>query len=44
MSVEDPSLPQTELVALANEAHEMICPYSHATRNNVEVVLEVVGG
>ena len=25
------------------EAHEKICPYSHATRGNVEVLLEVVG-
>jgi lipoyl-dependent peroxiredoxin len=44
MSVEDKSLPQAELEALASEAHEMICPYSHATRNNVEVVLEILGG
>jgi osmotically inducible protein OsmC len=28
---------------LAKEAHEKICPYSHATRGNVEVLLEVVG-
>jgi osmotically inducible protein OsmC len=30
--------------SLAKEAHEKICPYSHATRNNVDVQLEVVGG
>jgi lipoyl-dependent peroxiredoxin len=41
--VEDPSLPQSELAALAKEAHEKICPYSHATRNNVDVQLEVKG-
>jgi Ohr subfamily peroxiredoxin len=41
--VEDASLPQTELVALATEAHEKICPYSHATRGNVDVALEVKG-
>ncbi len=42
--VEDKSLPQAELEALAREAHEQICPYSHATRNNVPVDLVVVGG
>ncbi|MEZ5935950.1 MAG: organic hydroperoxide resistance protein [Alphaproteobacteria bacterium] len=41
--VEDPSLPQAELQAIANEAHEKICPYSHATRNNVDVQIEVKG-
>jgi Ohr subfamily peroxiredoxin len=43
MRVEDKSLPQAELAALAREAHEKICPYSHATRGNVNVQLEVVG-
>jgi osmotically inducible protein OsmC len=41
--VEDPSLPQPELAALAKEAHEKICPYSHATRGNVDVQIEVKG-
>ncbi len=44
MRVEDKSLPQSELEALVKEAHEKICPYSHATRNNVPVEFEVVGG
>src|SRR5215475_7026796 len=44
LKVEDKSLPQAELAALAKEAHEKICPYSHATRGNVDVALEVVGG
>jgi lipoyl-dependent peroxiredoxin len=44
LHVEDKSLPQAELAALAKEAHEKICPYSHATRGNVDVQLEVVGG
>ena len=44
LHVEDRSLPQAELVTLAKEAHEKICPYSHATRGNVDVQLEVVGG
>ena len=44
LKVEDRSLPQADLAALAKEAHEKICPYSHATRNNVNVAFEVVGG
>ena len=44
LRVEDKSLKQAELAALAKEAHEKICPYSHATRNNVDVQLEIVGG
>jgi osmotically inducible protein OsmC len=43
MNVEDKSLPQSELADLVREAHEKICPYSHATRNNVDVQFEVVG-
>jgi Ohr subfamily peroxiredoxin len=43
MRVEDKSLPQAELTTLAREAHEKICPYSHATRGNVNVQFEVVG-
>jgi osmotically inducible protein OsmC len=44
LTVEDPSLPQAELEALATEAHAKICPYSHATRGNVDVSLVVKGG
>jgi lipoyl-dependent peroxiredoxin len=44
LHVEDPSLPQSELAALAKEAHEKICPYSHATRGNVDVQIETKGG
>lgn len=43
LRVEDKSLAKGELAALAHEAHEKICPYSHATRNNVDVQLEIVG-
>ncbi len=43
LHVTDKSLPQAELDAVAREAHEKICPYSHATRNNVPVELEVEG-
>jgi lipoyl-dependent peroxiredoxin len=43
MNVTDPSLPQADLQALVNEAHEKICPYSHATRGNVDVQIAVKG-
>jgi len=42
MRVEDRSLSKADLSALAREAHEKICPYSHATRGNVDVQFEVV--
>ena len=44
LHVKDTSLPQAELEALVDAAHEQICPYSHATRNNVDVQIEVSGG
>lgn len=43
LHVKDKSLPQAELAAFAKEAHEKVCPYSHATRNNVPVELEIEG-
>jgi Ohr subfamily peroxiredoxin len=43
MQVEDKSLPQADLMALVREAHENICPYSHATRGNIAVDFEVTG-
>jgi Ohr subfamily peroxiredoxin len=43
IQVEDKSLPQAELAALVQTAHEKICPYSHATRNNVDVQVETSG-
>jgi Ohr subfamily peroxiredoxin len=43
MHVMDKSLPQVDLAALVKEAHEQVCPYSRATRGNIEVTLEVVG-
>ena len=43
MRVEDKSIAQPELTALVREAHEKICPYSHATRGNVGVTFEVNG-
>lgn len=44
LDIEDSSIPQKDLEALANEAHEQICPYSHATRDNVPVELSIRGG
>ena len=44
MRVQDKSLAQAELAELVKDAHEKICPYSHATRNNVQVDFEVIGG
>ncbi|HYB08195.1 MAG TPA: organic hydroperoxide resistance protein [Alphaproteobacteria bacterium] len=43
MRVEDRNFARGELESLVREAHEKICPYSHATRGNVDVQLEVVG-
>ncbi len=43
LDVTDASLPQAELQSLAEEAHEKICPYSHATRGNVDVKLVTHG-
>ena len=43
LSVQDKSIAQPELVALIREAHEKVCPYSHATRGNVGVTFEVNG-
>jgi len=44
LRVEHDDFPQTELEEVVREAHEDICPYSHATRGNVDVKLEVKGG
>jgi lipoyl-dependent peroxiredoxin len=35
-----PNLPHDEALALVEKAHE-VCPYSHATRGNIEVTLTV---
>jgi len=43
LHVKDSTLSQAELEALAKEAHEKICPYSNATRGNIDVQLEVKG-
>ena len=43
LRVEDKNLPQAELEQFAREAHAKICPYSNATRGNVDVQLETEG-
>ncbi len=43
MQVKAPTLSIEQAKALAQEAHDKICPYSHATRGNIEFILEVAG-
>jgi Ohr subfamily peroxiredoxin len=43
MRVKVPTLPTDQAKALAEETHEKICPYSHATRGNIDFTLEVEG-
>lgn len=43
LKIEDSTLSQSDLSMLVQEAHEKICPYSHATRGNVEIDFEVHG-
>jgi Ohr subfamily peroxiredoxin len=43
MHVKVPTLPSAAARALVEETHEKICPYSHATRGNIDFVLEVEG-
>ena len=41
LKVSMPGLSHTDAEMLAHKAHEEICPYSHATRNNVDVKITV---
>jgi len=41
LSISLPGLPSSNAHALVEKAHQ-VCPYSNATRNNVDVKLEVV--
>ncbi len=43
MEVKIPTLPQDEAIALVEETHEKVCPYSHATRGKIDFSLEVEG-
>ncbi len=41
LDVSIPNLPRDEALALTQRAHE-VCPYSNATRNNIDVKLSVI--
>jgi len=43
LQIEERNIDQTDLARFVREAHEKVCPYSHATRGNVPVTLEVIG-
>ena len=43
LQIEERSIDQADLARFVREAHEKICPYSHATRGNVPVTIEVIG-
>lgn len=43
MTVVDNAMPTAELKELVHEAHEKVCPYSHATRDNIDVEFVVQG-
>jgi Ohr subfamily peroxiredoxin len=44
MQVKVPKWSKAEALALAQETHDKICPYSHATRGNIDFVLEAEEG
>jgi osmotically inducible protein OsmC len=43
MHVKVPHLPTAQAKELAEETHVKICPYSHATRGNIDFILEAEG-
>ena len=43
MTVVDNKIPTAELKELVEQAHTVVCPYSHATRDNVDVQFDVQG-
>ena len=43
LQIEERSIDQAEIERFVREAHQKIRPYSHATRGNVPVTLEVIG-
>jgi osmotically inducible protein OsmC len=43
MQVKVPGWSKADALALAQETHEKICPYSHATRGNIDFALTVEG-
>ena len=43
MAVDLPAMSAEDAAALVTEAHEKICPYSHATRGNIDIAFTVNG-
>ncbi len=43
MHVKSPNLSKAEVEALMKETHEKICPYSHATRGNIDMTMTAEG-
>jgi len=43
LAVNVPTLPQAEAESLVEETHANVCPYSHATRGNIDVAIVVHG-
>jgi organic hydroperoxide reductase OsmC/OhrA len=43
MHVKVPGMSTEEARPLVQETHDKICPYSHATRGNIDFTLEVEG-
>lgn len=43
MTVVDNKIPTPELKDLVEQAHTVVCPYSHATRDNVDIQFDVQG-
>ncbi len=43
MHVKVPTLPTAEAQKLVEETHDKVCPYSHATRGNIDFKMEVEG-
>jgi len=41
LAISLPGMPHDQAQALVNQAHQ-VCPYSNATRNNIDVKLSVV--
>lgn len=44
MNVKMPAVSKEIAEGLVNTAHEKICPYSHATRGNIDIEFTVEGG
>lgn len=43
MHVKVPTLQKAEAQVLVDETHANVCPYSHATRGNIDVLVDVEG-